>query len=176
MVRFAMLAATFLLGAPLVAQERRPNNALFEIAAHQVENGKVSAGLHLFRLSCYSGDCHLTKVSLNQCNGDRTETDSFYPRVEQSSTESGTLKVIDTGESLEVIDTGHDVSGDYTIRLRMPYAQGRYGKRLTGFSGALVKNSEVLKRVVTVQYEPLPRPYQVLPLDCGVLLPGLPAQ
>ncbi len=42
--------------------------------------------------------------------------------------------------------------------------------RLIGFSGGLLKNSPILKKVFTTAYVPLPKAYQVMKLDCSILL------
>lgn len=55
-----------------------------------------------------------------------------------------------------------------------PVAKGEVATTLKGFSGAFVKNSVILNRVLTVEYVPLPKEYQVVNLDCGIRLPGAP--
>jgi len=42
-----------------------------------------------------------------------------------------------------------------------------------GFNGGYVKNSTLLKKILTTEYIPLPKANQVISLDCGVLLPGV---
>jgi hypothetical protein len=54
-----------------------------------------------------------------------------------------------------------------------PVAAGHTATQLVGFSGGFVKDSIILKRVITIEYVPLPKSYQVIKLDCGVLVPGL---
>ena len=88
----------------------------------------------------------------------------------------GNLKVRNEGNSLVVQETGSDIAGDYVVNLRFDYkpvGKDKIVNRLIGFSGGYVKNSFVLKKVLTTDYVPLPKAYQVMKLDCGVLLPGI---
>ncbi len=45
--------------------------------------------------------------------------------------------------------------------------------QLVGFSGGYVKNSALLKKVITTEYVPLPMANQIMKMDCDVLLPGI---
>jgi hypothetical protein len=96
--------------------------------------------------------------------------------VQSSTTSARSLRVHNEGTTLVVQETGADVGGEYVNNLRFAYAPVREGgiaTRLVGFSDGFAKNSAILKRTLTIQYVPLPQAHQVMPLDCGVLLPGL---
>jgi hypothetical protein len=54
-----------------------------------------------------------------------------------------------------------------------PVEKDKIVNRLVGFSGGYVKNSFILKKIITTDYVPLPKANQVMKLDCGVLLPGI---
>ena len=86
------------------------------------------------------------------------------------------MKVRNEGKSLVVQETGSDVFGDYVSNLRFDYEmadKGEIANRLVGFSGGYIKNSALLKKVLTTEYIPLPKANQVMKLDCDVLLPGV---
>jgi hypothetical protein len=62
------------------------------------------------------------------------------------------------------------------VNLRFDYkptGKDEIVNHLIGFSGGYVKNSILLKKVLTTDYVPLPKVSQVMKLDCGVLLPGI---
>ena len=80
------------------------------------------------------------------------------------------------GRSFVVQETGSDMFGNYVNNFRFDYAavgKGDIVHRLIGFSGACLKNSAILKKVITMEYVPLPKDYQIIELDCGVQLPGI---
>ena len=86
------------------------------------------------------------------------------------------MKVRNEGNSLIVKETGSDIGGDYVVNLRFDYEPAGKDKivnRLIGFSGGYVKNSILLKKVLTTDYVPLRKANQVVKFDCGVLLPGI---
>ena len=146
-----------------------------EVTVQQREEGKLDNGLHLLELSCWDRQCSLTSLSLNQCGETGEGKPAFFPKVERSSTSEGNLSVRAAGNTLVVKETGSDIGRDYVKNFRCEYEvpqKGRATTRLRGFSGGLVKNSAILQKVLTIEYVPLPRRYQVLTLDCGVLLPG----
>jgi hypothetical protein len=101
---------------------------------------------------------------------------AFYPKVQYSTTWVGNLKVRNEGNSLVAQETGSDMFGDYVNNLRFDYAptvKDEIVNRLVGFSGGYVKNSVLLKKILTTEYVPLPKANQVMKLDCDVLLPGV---
>jgi len=150
-----------------------------DVAVRQQEHGKTDQGIHILELRCVDGDCSLTSISLNQCSQSGDGRPAFYPRVQQSSTLEGNLAVGAQGRTLIVKESGADFGGDYVNNFRFEYAPPRAGRAATellSFSGGFVKNSAFLGKVVTVDYVPLPKPFQVVALDCGVLLPGIQAK
>ena len=151
-------------------------NANLRVTVQQKENGKMDKGFHVLELSCWDGNCSLSTISLNQCCESGSGEQAFYPKVQYSSTWIGNLKVRNEGNSLVVQETGSDIGGDYVNNLRFDYepvGKNKVVTRLIGFSGGFVKNSVILKKVLTIDYVPLPKEYQVMKLDCGVLLPGI---
>jgi hypothetical protein len=159
----------------LAGQQRVPDVAL-EVTVRQREQGKVERGLHVLELKCFDGRCALTSISLNQCAESGEGKPAFYPKVQRSSTSDGNLVVSNEGRTLIVRETGSDLGGDYVNNFRFEYAlpaSGRSATELLGFSGGFVKDSAILGKVIAIEYVPLPKAFQVLPLDCGALLPGV---
>lgn len=151
-------------------------NANLRVTVQQKEDGKINKGFHVLELSCWDGNCSLSSVSLNQCGESGSGKQAFYPKAQYSSTSIGNLKARNEGNSIVVQETGSDIFGDYVNNLRFDYqpaGQDNIVTRLTGFSGGYVKNSTILKKVLTTDYVPLPKANQVMKLDCGVLLPGI---
>lgn len=151
-------------------------NAVLRVTVQQREDGKINKGFHVLELSCWEGICSLSSVSLNQCGESDSGKQAFYPKVQYSSTSIGNLKVRNESNSIVAQETGSDIFGDYVNNFRFDYeptAKDKIVTRLTGFSGGYVKNSALLKKVLTTEYVPLPKTNQVMKLDCGVLLPGI---
>ncbi len=173
------IAATALCSSTIYTQAGAIPDSLLRVTVQQETDGKPERGLHILELRCWKGYCELTTVSLNQCAESGTGQSAFYPAVQHSSTSKGNLRVRSEGNTLVVEETGSDAFGDYTNNMRFDYQkpnQGGIVSRLIGFTGGYVKNSVILKKVLTVQYIPLPRAHQVISLDCGVLLPGVDSQ
>jgi hypothetical protein len=168
---------TILILAPSIASsaDKIPNADLL-VTVQQKEEGKISKGFHVLELSCWDGNCSLSTVSLNQCMEFSSGEKAFYPKVQYSTTRMGNLKVRNKGNSLFVQETGSDIGGDYMVNMRFDYepsGKDEIVNHLIGFSGGYVKNSILLKKVLTTDYVPLPKVIQVIKLDCGVLLPGI---
>lgn len=151
-------------------------NARLRVTVQQKEEGKIQKGFHILELSCWEGNCSLSSVSLNQCGESGSGKQAFYPRVQYSAMWMGNLKVKNEGKTLVVQETGSDMFGDYVNNLRFDYesaGRGEIVNRLVGFNGGYVKNSTILKKVLTTEYVPLKKANQVIKLDCDVLLPGV---
>jgi hypothetical protein len=171
------LLLVLMLIAPITAlsADNIPNASL-RVTVQQKEEGKISKGFHVLELSCWDGNCSLSSVSLNQCMESGSGKKAFYPKVQYSATWMGNLKVRNEGNSLVAHETGSDMFGDYVNNLRFDYSPGGKDEivnRLVGFSGGYVKNSALLKKVLTTEYIPLPKANQIMKLDCDVLLPGI---
>lgn len=169
--------AAILLIAPVTASssDSIPNTNL-HVTVQQKEDGKISKGFNVLELTCWDSQCSLSSVSLNQCIESGSGKKAFYPKVQYSATWLGNLKVKNEMKSLVVQETGSDLLGDYVNNLRFDYEPVEKDKminRLIGFSGGYVKNSALLKKILTTEYVPLPKADQVMKLDCDVLLPGV---
>lgn len=172
---YLLLVLPFIM--PITAQSAEDiPNAILRVTVQQKEDGKISKGFHVLELSCWEGQCSLSSVSLNQCMDSGSGKQAFYPKVQYSSTLTGYLQVRNERNSLIVHESGSDSLGDYVNNLRFDYESPGKDKivtRLIGFSGGYAKNSNLLKKVITTEYVPLPKAYQVMKLDCDVLLPGV---
>jgi hypothetical protein len=171
-----LLLAILILTPSIAPSADNIPNADLLVTVQQKEEGKIIKGFHIFELSCWNGNCSLSTVSLNQCMESGSGEKAFYPKVQYSTTSMGNLKVRTAGNSLVVQQTGSDIGGDYVVNLRFDYEPGGKDKivnHLIGFSGGYVKNSILLKKILTADYVPLPKVSQVIKLDCGVLLPGI---
>ena len=151
-------------------------NANLRVTIQEKYDGEIHKGLYVLELSCLNSQCSLSSVSLNVCMVGGSGEKVFYPSVQYSSTWLGNLKVRNVGQSLVVQETGSDAFGSYVNNLQFNYesrGKDKFVNRLIGFSGGSVKNSDFLKKVLTVEYVPLPKADQVMKLDCSVLLPGI---
>jgi len=183
-LRFGLVALLMLGTSPVeligveVAQSNIPN-ALLEITIRQSEGGKVERGLHMLQLSCWNGQCELTTLTLNQCWSPSDRKQGFFPKIVRVSTQDGNLQVTRQGNVLVVREVGVDVGGDYVTTLRFGFEPASKTdlevRNLTSFSGGFVKNSAILKRVITVDYVALEGDglFQPVELDCAVMLPTL---
>jgi hypothetical protein len=174
-VLYLLLTVLIMMPATASSADSIPN-ANMRVTVQQKEEGKINKGFHVLELSCWDGQCSLSSVSLNQCMESGSGKKAFYPKVQYSATSMGNLKVRNEGNSLIVQETGSDIFGDYVNNLRFDYAPAGKDEmvdRLIGFSGGYVKNSALLKKVLTTEYVPLPKANQVMKLDCDVLLPGI---
>jgi hypothetical protein len=172
---YFLLAILILTPAISLSADNIPN-AYLRVTVQQKEEGKIDKSFHILELSCWDGNCSLSSVSLNRCMESGSGEKAFYPAVQYSTTGMGNLKVRNEGNSLVVQETGSDIGGDYLVNLRFDYkpvGKDKIVNRLIGFSGGYVKNSVLLKKVITTDYVPMPKANQVMKLDCGVLLPGI---
>lgn len=171
-----LLLAILILTPSIASSADNIPNAKLRVTVQQKEEGKIIKGFHILELSCWNNNCSLSSVTLNQCMESGSGEKAFYPKVQYSTTWVGNLKVRNEGNSLVAQETGSDMFGDYVNNLRFDYAptvKDEIVNRLVGFSGGYVKNSVLLKKILTTEYVPLPKANQVMKLDCGVLLPGI---
>ncbi len=171
-----LLLGILILTSSIASSADNIPNADLLVTVQQKEEGKIIKGFHILELSCWDGNCSLSSVSLNQCIELFSGEKAFYPKVQYSTTWRGNLKVRNEGNSLIVKETGSDIGGDYVVNLRFDYepdGKDKIVNRLIGFSGGYVKNSILLKKVLTTDYVPLRKANQVVKFDCGVLLPGI---
>lgn len=172
------IAFLSLVSSPLpLAQSNIPNVRL-EVTIKQEENGQIGKGYHVLDLLCWDGQCSLTSLSLNQCGPAASGKQAFNPKIERTSTGEGNLKVTRQGNVLVVQETGSDIGGDYVKTHRIGFEPARGDAifataRVASYTGGFVKDSQILKKVITVNYVALKNRSQEVTLDCAALLPGV---
>ena len=167
----AILCAA-LLGPAMTAASAPLPNITLRVTVQQKEGNTINPGFHVMTLRCYGGSCELESVSLNQCDVSPVSGKQSFPVVvERSSTRDESLRVVDVGGTLAVEERGLDMGGSYVNNYRFGYK--RDPDRLVSFSGAFVKDSAILEKVITVEYVPLTGFYSERSLDCAVRLPGV---
>jgi hypothetical protein len=126
----------------------------------------------------------LTTLTLNQCS-DLPDGRFFYPKVERSSTYEGNLSARPQGDNVLMAEEKHS---KVTFRYRFEYTgksdqglQKGLGLRsnkffgdLTEFSGAVVKNSAILGKIISWDIVPLKGRFPRIKLDYDVTLDGVP--
>jgi hypothetical protein len=162
-----------------------------EMSFRQMEDGKLSAGVHLFELWCDNGRCDLTVTSLNQCF-----LGGFVPKVARASNMllaglgKGTLKVKYSGKGMLQLDediVGGKISYFLSFREAKTESEERQTHNklfindekgpkkivLTDFKGSVTKYSTVLDKVISAEYVPLvDEIYTLVKLDCDASVPG----
>ena len=145
-----------------------------KLGVRRVEAGRVDRSVYILRLTCADGECSLGTLSLNECSeSPLTGKRSFYPSHELKATNWRDLKVTRVGDTLVVEERGSDLGGHYVNTLRFGLEKRPWGAyAVTSFSGGFVKNSVLLKRVITAEFVPFEE-HSELRLDCPLRVPGL---
>jgi hypothetical protein len=149
------------------------------IAYRQLQNGQLSQAVFQDHLRCFKGRCALVTLTLNQCFGDK-----FFPKIQEWSTDG---KGWDGGLLLrlvapDVILAEHIIQGArfqkrFTFTLtKLPTTGEPWFGDVKNFSGGVVKDSDILDKVITWELVPLKfHESDAVKLDCpSVLLDGLP--
>jgi hypothetical protein len=189
MPRFSLMPLVLLSSAVVTvvypAEGKNPNPRIpdgsYEVTYQMKEEGKLGRGLHFLDLSCWDQECSLTTLSLNQCSDSGLsallsgKSDSgFFPKVERTSTTDGDLNVIPIGDSTLMIEqTMWGLGGEAKMKFRLEYHKGSGLPYVKSFSGAMIKDSSVLKKVITIEFVPLTGRLVPKVMDCPTLLPGV---
>jgi hypothetical protein len=179
----AVLALT-----PLRAEEYPIGHV--QVAYREVYDGKVDPLVHIARLECSGNlDCELTTLDLNWCLPSLAagaENEKAYAiQMGKSSTKYDDLKVrstIERGGRTGTFVAEEESEGgakltyrfEFTLRTTVGGMGGPLMDKVTGFSGAAVKNSVVAKKVVTWTLEPLKGEWSIFEPACKMMLPGVP--
>ncbi len=167
-----------LLGSTLASfsQSRKIPNVILEFTVQQKVESKISQGYHVHWLFCADNRCSLRVLSLNQCSEERR----FYPKLEVYSTDERTLGVLEMHGVLEVkVQYVGGLADVADATMRIGYAKlspgQEYATEITSFSGAVVKHSTLLGKVITWELEPLQGDGSLVDvaLDCKVALPAI---
>jgi hypothetical protein len=178
------LVFVLLVNGGLPHADDLPPNGSLKVAYRQLLEGKLSESIHHLVLWCGDGQCNLTTLTLNQC-GSWDERKVFYPKVERTSTEERNLSVTELSSGVLAAEERH---AETTFKYRFTYKprtdpklskltrlQGtRWFGDLTGFSGAVVKDSSIMKKVVSWELVPLKGRSPIIEATCKILLDGVP--
>ena len=185
-MRATSLAILIALGAPSPSEGQGPAvpNGSVTVAYRQLDDRKLSDSVHQVELSCWDDECSLTTLTLNQCMPFSKGT-AFYPKVQQSSTAEGDLVVraLSDGvvEATEAL-AGTSLSYRFSYSsIAQPERAARLGTKrdifftgLRDFSGAAVRSSDVLQKVVAWELVPLRGASVLVEARCRILLDGIP--
>lgn len=181
------VALFFVLGTIVSAGDRSvaatpPPNGELRVAYRQQEDGKLSDSVHHVTLECVRGECSLTTLTLNRCEAGR-----FYPGIERVSTSEGNLSVIEIRDGVLEAEARHPQT---TMKYRFTYTTisdqealkrlqrlqlgGKWFRDLTGFSGAVVKQSDILDEVISWKLIPLKGRFPRIEVGCQIMLDGVP--
>ena len=181
MFRIVTAMAILLVAYGCWAQTRSklpPNSVKLEWTVQQKTEGKVGNSYHVYSLTCIKGRCIMYIVTLNRC--DEGERAAFFPRAEYWDNipdEEGTslLQVMFPKESVvELSLRGWDF-GTAETKMRLGYRREVPGELIavvTSFSGAVVKTSELLNKVISWELEAVTDPSGLkrVPLACNYVL------
>ena len=162
------------LSSPNLTHAQPPvPNGILKVAYRQLTGGKLSDSVHQTELFCWNSVCSLSVLTLNRCMDG-----AFYPAIERFSTLEGNLSVSrPKSDTVLIVDVKLP---DITLEYRFEYAiksdeqSNKFFGDLTGFSGAAVKNSTILGRIISWDFVPLQGRYPKIKLDCDVSLDGVP--
>ena len=122
-------------------------------SAQQVDGEKVSDLIHYFDLTCQERECSLEVITVNSClstedDGTRTQR----PYVERATTRDKTLKIDRFTPTVVEVSWLPD---ELTVA-KLSFTR-EIGKR-TAFTGVVVKNSVILKRIINFSYRQTLKP------------------
>lgn len=148
-----------------------------EVAYRKLTEGKLSKSVHNIILSCYDGQCEMTTLTLNQCV-DFPVGNAFYPKIERTSTREGNLLLRIPEKGVIEAEERIMFDGSFTAKYRFTYDTSDKSdkfilKDLTGFSGAVVKQSNFLNKVISWDLVPLKGQSVNVKADCDINLIGI---
>jgi hypothetical protein len=159
------MISVFITGEVYGADLKEVPNGGLEVAYQQLSDGKLSESVHEISLFCTNGQCSMTTLTVNQCF-DSPEGKYFSPKIERTSTEEGTLSVILMKQGVIEVEERHPGATfkyrfEYTTRVDPSLSQtfgirsNLWFQNVTGFSGGVVKQSDILKKVISWECVPL---------------------
>lgn len=167
--------------AQCVRTKLPPNSVRLEWTVQQKTDGKVGSGYHVYTLTCVNGRCTMYSVTLNRC--DEGERAAFFPRAEywdniQDEESASLLQVHFPKEGVVDLSLRGWDFGIAETKMHLGYRRkaGELNAVVTSFSGAVVKTSELLNKVITWELEPVTHSSGMkrVPLACNyVLLPAV---
>ena len=124
------------------------------IAYQQKENGKLGEAVHILTFRCADwgkGLCSTTTLTLNQCIGG-----AFYPKVEVNGEVDGSLTVerVMPNELVLRFDDGAQTQIRMSYRTTETVGVIGFDGGVAAFSGAAVKDSAILRKVISWELVP----------------------
>lgn len=143
------------------------------VATRFSENSAWGKEINVLTLSCFEGNCELVTLVLNKCYSLADEKEAQSPFAYTVDTGGGGLHIQRSGNTLLVEEPG-GLSG-VTRKMMFEFIPGRLmATKLKSFSGAYIKNSDILVKIIVAELLPLQGDYQTVELDCPIELPGIP--
>lgn len=146
------------------------------VATRCNENSAWGKEINVLTFSCFEGDCELITLVLNKCisltDGKKIQT----PFAFTNSTKGGSLHVQHVGNAfhVEIVSGPSGINRKYIFEFIPNSSDTGLVTKLKGFSGAYVKNSDILGKTITTELVPLHGAWQATELDCPMELPGIP--
>jgi hypothetical protein len=169
-----LLGTLVLVGAPPKPARRSgamPPDGWFEFGYRQVAGGKGGDETFYGRFECSSGECTMITLNIMPCQSESPSSRARLLSLDHCSTQEGSLTVHATtnGDSatMQVEESVHGAR----IRYRFDVAlnQEHRIKWLKSFSGAAVKDSSLLGKVISWDLVYL-KPAETLLDSCGIRL------
>lgn len=162
---FFITISVFIISETNGADFKELPNGQLVVAYQQLSEGKLSESIHEISLLCISGQCSMTTLTVNQC-WDAPEGKSFFPKIERTSTDEGNLIVIAIEQGVIEVEERYSAStfkyrfkyttkADSSFSARVGIRGNLWFKDLIGFSGAVVKQSDILNKVMSWDCVPL---------------------
>src|SRR5438093_9638722 len=126
------------------------------LSFRQLEDGKLSEGVHLFELWCEDGRCDLTLLTLNQCLEGR-----FFPQVERFSTgilagngKRATLSVKHSHDNIFTIESDSGMVDDTKMTFVIKYRQAKTdAEKYQTFNRRFTHTAEGIKKIVLADFK-----------------------
>jgi hypothetical protein len=169
----APLGLALSLEPPLTQAAGAIPDVSFRVAYRQLSNGELSESVHQVQILCSQGSCTLTTLTLNQCWQLPEGEPAMVPRIERASTDEQTLTVT----ARDGVLTAEEKTPETILTYRFEYDRKEKNlmfTKLTGFSGVVVKDSDVLKKIVSWEMVPLKGQAPRIKAACEIMLDGIP--
>ena len=149
-----------------------PPEVALTVATRFNENSAWGNEIDVLTLNCFEGNCELITIVLNKCVSLSDRGKVQIPFAHTASTRSGGLQVYRVANSIHV----EVVGGSSGITRKMIFEfipDSSIATKLKSFSGAYVKNSDILGKTITAELVPLQGEYETIEIECPIELPGI---
>lgn len=154
-----------------------PDHLHAEVAVQLKENGQLTKEVHRLKLVCFEGECWLDTQVINRC--DTVNGKSFqspFSFVIRSSDNNSKFQV--RGNVVDITKESFDFGGKSLSTYRFVLSTNREGSpsildEVLDFSGGYMKDSDIVKRLIKVEFIPLRGKYVKIDLACPIEFPGI---